>query len=202
MWIIVEDLDLFTELSDENHVETEKQPHETLVRGSVIPVLLLSVTIVAGKDTRIRDQLRHVKIWNNVINQFRELPQTLPQFDNSMNLAARDKQQGSRLQGNSRNLFIPILNPNKLYPPFQISIRQTPPFSKSSRVIRPPPMTLKGRYIGEPTFSELVEGEYYVREKLNTFIMRTENNLECDLELNKQREPSRPESRSGEIVRS
>ncbi|KAF8799773.1 hypothetical protein BYT27DRAFT_6852895 [Phlegmacium glaucopus] len=49
------------------------------------------------------------------------------------------------------------LPPQKLYPPFQISTSQTPPFSKSPRVIRPPPMTLKGRYIGEPAFSEVVE---------------------------------------------
>ncbi|KAF8799787.1 hypothetical protein BYT27DRAFT_7201054 [Phlegmacium glaucopus] len=69
----------------------------------------------------------HVKIWTTLSTISENYPpQILPQFDNSMNSAARDKQQGSRLQA---------LPPKKLYPPFQISTRQIPPFS-SSRMIR------------------------------------------------------------------
>ncbi|KAF8805437.1 hypothetical protein BYT27DRAFT_7339899 [Phlegmacium glaucopus] len=53
-----------TELSDENHVETEKRLHE--VAGTDV------------KDTQIPDdfqrlKLIHVKVWTNIINQFREL---------------------------------------------------------------------------------------------------------------------------------
>ncbi|KAF8799529.1 hypothetical protein BYT27DRAFT_7201391 [Phlegmacium glaucopus] len=90
----------------------------------------------------------HVKIWTTLSTISENYPpQILPQFDNSMNSAARDKQQGSRLQGiyvvlNHSTSRMQILPPEKLYPPFQISTRQMPPFS-SCRLIRPASMTLK-----------------------------------------------------------
>ncbi|KAF8800710.1 hypothetical protein BYT27DRAFT_7199544 [Phlegmacium glaucopus] len=67
-------------------------------------------------------------------------PQILLQFDNSINSAAEDKQQGSRLQGiyvvlDHSTSRMQALPPKKLYPPFQISTSQTPPFSRSSPVI-------------------------------------------------------------------
>ncbi|KAF8809895.1 hypothetical protein BYT27DRAFT_6508161 [Phlegmacium glaucopus] len=97
----------------------------------------------------------HVKIWTTLSTNSESYPsQILPQFDNSMNsaLADRDKQQGSL--SSTRHLSYVMLDRSTSHASitspealsaFQIFTRQTPPFSKSSRVIRPPPMMLKGR---------------------------------------------------------